>query len=88
MAFLLFSTVNQGLNFFAYAQDGDDFVTSRSDVEFSSDDETTSQKLMEDERENSIAVYEHLVQKTRDIPLEKVSKKYLLFYRDVIIFYN
>ena len=43
-----------------------------SDIDVSSDDETSSQKLINDQREYKLAGYESLVEKTRDIPLEKV----------------
>ena len=51
----------------------DDVTGSISDIDFSSDDETSSQKFISDERGHSFATYESLVAKTRDIPLEKVS---------------
>jgi len=50
----------------------DDVTGSISDIDFSSDDETSSQKLIADERGHSYAAYESLVERTRDIPLEKV----------------
>jgi len=47
-------------------------TVSLSDVEDFSDEGSTSEKLVEAERRHCITVYESLVEKTRDIPLEKV----------------
>jgi len=52
--------------------DDDDDDSFISDIELSSDDETSTQKLVSNERGNKLALYESLVEKTRDIPLEKV----------------
>jgi len=52
--------------------DIEDDLGSISDIDISSDEETSSQKFVDNERENSLAVYESLVEITRDIPLEKV----------------
>jgi len=53
--------------------DLEDDVGSISDIDISSDEEdSSSQKFVDNERENSLAVYESLVEITRDIPLEKV----------------
>ena len=61
--------------FIIFLQQGDleDDVGSISDIDISSDEEdSSSQKFVDNERENSLAVYESLVEITRDIPLEKV----------------
>jgi len=54
------------------SEDDDNGSDSLSDIDVSSDDETSSQKLINDQREYKLAGYESLVEKTRDIPLEKV----------------
>ena len=51
-----------------------DDTVSLSDVEDFSDEGSTSEKLVEAERRHCITVYESLVEKTRDIPLEKVKQ--------------
>lgn len=53
-------------------EDDDDEDSIISDIDISSDDETSTQKLVADERGNKLALYEKLVDRTRDIPLEKV----------------
>ena len=58
---------------FLLQDDLEDDVGSISDIDISSDEEdSSSQKFVDNERENSLAVYESLVEITRDIPLEKV----------------
>ena len=60
-------------------------TVSLSDVEDFSDEGSTSEKLVEAERRHCITVYESLVEKTRDIPLEKVKQ---ICYIDInILFY-
>ena len=59
--------------FFLQQDDLEEDVGSISDIDISSDEEdSSSQKFVDNERENSLAVYESLVEITRDIPLEKV----------------
>ena len=59
-------------------------AVSLSDVEDFSDEGSTSEKLVETERRHCVAVYESLVEKTRDIPLEKVKEMCKI---DEVIYY-
>ena len=61
--------------------DDDDDDSIISDIDISSDDETSTQKLIADERGNKLALYEGLVDKTRDIPLEKVGSEVDIYFR-------